>query len=118
MVDAFGFIADLAPWPRWMPFALAIQQAPWLPGVHLARRTATGPLVYVGMAGERGQGIKGRLTVYYRGKAAGSVHFYRADPLEKRRPAVAHLAAKLLDCFAQVRNRIENIALPRLPLGQ
>ncbi|MEH1055983.1 hypothetical protein V6U89_12315 [Micromonospora sp. CPCC 206171] len=73
MADAFGFIADLAPWSPWMPFALAIQQAPRLPGVYLARQRPTGPLVYVGMAGERrGLGIKGRLTVYYRGKAAVS----------------------------------------------
>ncbi|RKN56158.1 hypothetical protein D7193_11545 [Micromonospora costi] len=41
--------------------------------MYLARQTANGPLVYVGMAGERrGRGIKGRLTVYYRGKAAVS----------------------------------------------
>lgn len=73
MVDAFGIIAALAAWSPWTPFALAIQQAPRLPGVYLARQTATGPLVYVGMAGERrGKGIKDRLTVYYRGKAAVS----------------------------------------------
>ncbi|MEV4390209.1 hypothetical protein AB0J68_31625 [Micromonospora sp. NPDC049580] len=40
MVDAFGFIADLSPWSPWMPFALAIQQAPRLPGVYLARQPA------------------------------------------------------------------------------
>jgi len=39
----------------------------------MARQGADGPLVYVGMAGERrGQGIRGRLTVYRRGKGAVS----------------------------------------------
>jgi hypothetical protein len=44
-----------------------------LPGVYLARQGDHDDLVYVGMAGERrGQGIKGRLIVYSRGKAAVS----------------------------------------------
>ncbi|MEU8112741.1 hypothetical protein [Micromonospora sp. NPDC048947] len=73
MADAFGIIAALAAWSPWTPFELAIQQAPRLPGVYLARQTATGPLAYVEMAGERrGKGIQGRLTVYHRGKAAVS----------------------------------------------
>jgi len=38
--------------------------------VYLAREGLYGPIVYVGMAGERrGQGIRGRLNVYGRGKA-------------------------------------------------
>jgi hypothetical protein len=38
--------------------------------VYLAREGSDGPIVYVGMAGERrGQGIRGRLNVYSRGKA-------------------------------------------------
>lgn len=46
------------------------RQHPRSPGVYLAREGAAGDLVYVGMAGERrGQGIRGRLTVYARGKA-------------------------------------------------
>jgi hypothetical protein len=44
-----------------------------LPGVYLARQGVDGDLTYVGMAGERrGQGLRGRLTVYRRGKAAVS----------------------------------------------
>jgi hypothetical protein len=39
----------------------------------MARQGTDGGLVYVGMAGERrGQGIRGRLTVYRRGKGAVS----------------------------------------------
>ena len=38
--------------------------------MYLAREGLDGPIVYVGMAGERrGQGIRGRLSVYRRGKA-------------------------------------------------
>ena len=56
-----------------MPFVEATVSAPRLPGVYLARQGADGGLVYVGMAGERrGQGIRGRLTVYRRGKGAVS----------------------------------------------
>ena len=56
-------IADLAPWSQWA--ALSDAQAPKLRGVYLARQGQAGPLVYVGMAGERsGKGIRGRLQVY------------------------------------------------------
>ena len=52
-----------------MPLAQAVAHAPLLPGVYMAREGATGPVVYVGMAGERrGQGVRGRLNVYFRGK--------------------------------------------------
>ncbi|TDC59189.1 hypothetical protein E1258_18905 [Micromonospora sp. KC207] len=41
--------------------------------MYLARQGAAGDVVYVGMAGERrGQGLRGRLTVYRRGKVAVS----------------------------------------------
>lgn len=66
-------IDNLADWSPWLPFATAQSAAPRLPGVYLAREGASGPLVYVGMAGERrGQGLRGRLTTYARGKAATS----------------------------------------------
>lgn len=56
-----------------MPFVEATVSAPRLPGVYLARQGTDGGLVYVGMAGERrGQGIRGRLAVYRRGKGAVS----------------------------------------------
>ncbi|WP_433087488.1 hypothetical protein ACQP1P_16185 [Dactylosporangium sp. CA-052675] len=66
-------IAPLAAWSPWLPFDDAALSAPRLPGVYLAREGAEGELAYVGMAGERrGQGLRGRLTVYRRGKAAVS----------------------------------------------
>ena len=66
-------VASLAVWSPWLPFDDAVISAPRLPGVYLARQGAYGGLVYVGMAGERrGQGLRGRLTVYRRGKAAVS----------------------------------------------
>ena len=65
-------IAHLADWSPWLPFDDAATAAPRVPGVYLARQ-ADGDLVYVGMAGERrGQGVRGRLTVYRRGKGAVS----------------------------------------------
>jgi hypothetical protein len=79
-------IASLASWSEWLAFADAVAQAPTCPGVYLAR-TGTGPVVYVGMAGERrGRGLRGRLAVYASGKAAvsglGEAAFNRAvrDP--------------------------------------
>jgi hypothetical protein len=62
-------IEELAEWSAWVPLAVARATAPTLPGVYLAREGADGPIVYVGMAGERrGVGIRGRLTVYSTGK--------------------------------------------------
>ncbi|WP_233226211.1 hypothetical protein [Amycolatopsis sp. CA-126428] len=59
--------------PRWVHFESARQSAPQLPGVYLAREGTDSDLVHVGMAGERrGQGIRGRLTTYARGKALAS----------------------------------------------
>jgi hypothetical protein len=61
----------LASWSEWMPFAEAALNAPRQPGVYLARTASA--VVYVGMAAERrGQGVRGRLTVYRRGRAAVS----------------------------------------------
>lgn len=68
--DQLGTVAS---WSAWVPFAVAVRTAPRLPGVYLARRAASGPLVYVGMAGERrGAGIRSRLSIYDRGRAAVS----------------------------------------------
>ena len=54
-------------WSNWVPLAGALVDAPLLPGVYMAR-TRGGPVVYVCMAGERrGQGIRGRLSVYLSG---------------------------------------------------
>ena len=61
----------LADWSLWLPFVEAPAAASRLPGVYIAKDSAQ--LVYVGMAAERrGQGIRGRLTVYHRGRAAVS----------------------------------------------
>ncbi len=72
-------ICDLAQWSSWVPAATARATAPRLPGVYLAREGASGPLVYVGMAGERDgngrhapRGLWGRLGVYSSGKGAVS----------------------------------------------
>lgn len=41
----------LADWSPWLPFEVAVQQAPLLPGVYMARTAgATSEVVYVGMA--------------------------------------------------------------------
>jgi hypothetical protein len=66
-------LRSLAAWSAWLPFDEAAASAPRSPGVYLARQGSAGLLVYVGMAGERrGHGLRGRLTVYRRGKAAVS----------------------------------------------
>lgn len=63
----------MAAWSDWVPLVDAMQSAPRLPGVYLARVGLAGPIVYVGMAGERrGAGIRGRLSVYLSGKALAS----------------------------------------------
>jgi hypothetical protein len=63
----------LADWSPWEPFHIAASKAPLVPGVYMAREGADGQVAYVGMAGERrGRGIRGRLTVYQRGRAAVS----------------------------------------------
>jgi hypothetical protein len=79
-------------WSDWLPFAEVLDSAPRLPGVYRARRGANGPIVYIGMAGERNgsngrpQGLRGRLAVYTSGKGIagglGEAAFDRAltDP--------------------------------------
>lgn len=70
---ALEIVHRLADWSDWAPFSAAHELAPLVPGVYLAREGADGELVYVGMAYERhGKGIRGRLTVYARGKALAS----------------------------------------------
>ncbi|WP_181445859.1 hypothetical protein [Cryobacterium soli] len=70
--DAYIAVDDLAAWSDWAPFATAAPIAPLTPGVY-QMRTRDGVIVYVGMAGERkGKGIRGRLSIYRRGKGAVS----------------------------------------------
>ncbi|MEV8252891.1 hypothetical protein AB0O95_02875 [Rhodoglobus sp. NPDC076762] len=69
---AYGSVNQLATWSEWAPFADAAALAPRTPGVY-QMRIPGGTIVYVGMAGERrGQGIRGRLSIYRRGKGAVS----------------------------------------------
>ncbi len=71
--DASAVLDAVASWSSWRPFADAIVEAPRSPGVYVAREGADGPVIYVGMAGERrGAGLRGRLGVYSSGKALAS----------------------------------------------
>jgi hypothetical protein len=68
-----GDVETLAAWSAWVPFGEALASAPMDPGVYMAREGEDGPIIYVGMAGERrGKGISGRLRVYASGKALTS----------------------------------------------
>jgi hypothetical protein len=62
-------------WSEWVPFNLALQLAPRFPGVYVFRMAdepEAGP-VYIGMAGKRkGKGVRGRLSIYARGRGATS----------------------------------------------
>jgi len=70
---ALDVVDQLADWSPWFPFDQVRTAAPKNPGVYLAREGCDGELVYVGMAGERrGQGLRGRLTIYARGRALAS----------------------------------------------
>lgn len=69
---AYAIVDDLAEWSDWQPFFEVATGAPTSPGVY-QMRLPDGLIVYVGMAGERrGQGIRGRLSIYRRGKGAVS----------------------------------------------
>ena len=79
VLDPLAAVEALAGWSPWVPFAEALWKAPRLPGVYLAREGRGGPIVYVGMAGERAgtsgrspKGLRGRLGVYASGKALTS----------------------------------------------
>ena len=69
--DTGNVTAGGVEWSPWTVLTDAVRIATTSPGVYLAR--VGGSIVYVGMAGERrGQGVRGRLTVYARGRAAVS----------------------------------------------
>jgi hypothetical protein len=119
---------SLANWSLWFPFVEAVAVAPRLPGVYMAKDSAQ--VVYVGMAAERrGQGIRGRLTVYRRGRAAvsglGEAAMDRAlrDPdwLRARLEAVEKgadwrtrdWAAAALEPFLRVQNKSGAPSAPR-----
>lgn len=62
-------------WSEWVPFHLALQLAPRFPGAYVFRMAdepEAGP-VYIGMVGKRkGKGLRGRLSIYARGRGATS----------------------------------------------
>lgn len=69
---AYALVEELAVWSAWRPFFEVATGAPTSPGVY-QMRLGDGLIVYVGMAGERrGHGIRGRLSMYRRGKGAVS----------------------------------------------
>jgi len=72
VTDGSGGIAlGSAEWSAWTVLSVAATSATRSAGVYLAR--VGEHIVYVGMAGERrGQGVRGRLTVYARGRGAVS----------------------------------------------
>lgn len=78
MSDLTLAIRDLlADWSPWVSFADPDTMPPTLPGVYLFRLPLSREIVYVGMGGERAgsgrpQGLRGRLSVYRRGKGAVS----------------------------------------------
>jgi hypothetical protein len=70
-------VEQMADWSPWVPFEEALATAPLIPGVYMAREGTDGPVVYVGMAGERAgggrpKGLRGRLSVYVSGKGVVS----------------------------------------------
>lgn len=68
-----GGFEPLASWSGWVSFAEAAQTVPRQPGVYIARETQSRNIVYVGMAAERsGNGMRGRLAIYARGRGATS----------------------------------------------
>jgi hypothetical protein len=70
--DVYKSVDGLALWSDWAPFAVAAPVAPTTPGVYQLRLPDK-TIVYVGMAGERkGNGLRGRLSIYRRGKGAVS----------------------------------------------
>lgn len=82
-----GTSGEQVVWSAWLPLLEAAPDAPREPGVYMARQGRDGPVVYVGMAGERrGQGVRGRLRIYTSGKGLvsglGEAAFDRAlaDP--------------------------------------
>jgi hypothetical protein len=129
-------LAHLGRWSPWCPFEEAATSAPKMPGVYLAREGTGGPLVYIGMAGERrGNGLRGRLNIYSSGKGLasglGEAVFDRAladaawlaerlHDLEANGPARAKLwgraafeRANLYLCWLTTEERASALALER-----
>lgn len=79
VAKALTAVEGLADWSPWVPFEIAANIAPTLPGVYMARQRPQGAPIYVGKAGPRdrggkgpAKGIRGRISVYASGKAIAS----------------------------------------------
>jgi hypothetical protein len=71
--DFLAAIDGLGAWSEWIPLPEARAKAPDRAGVYMARVGPAGPIIYVGMAGERAdggrpRGIRRRLNAYHSGK--------------------------------------------------
>lgn len=85
---AYAAVGSLATWSEWKPFAAARADRSCRPGVY-QMRSRDDSNVYVAMAGERkGQAIRGRLSIYRRGKGAASGFSEAALDRRTRRRAV------------------------------
>lgn len=136
-VNGWEYVAG---WSAWVPFAEAAAYAPLTSGVYVMRMGHAGPVVYVGMAGERnGRGLRGRLGVYASGKAAvsgcGEAALNRAladldwlrdrlAEVEADRPRTASNGSRcnrsldLYVCWATAADRTEAIGLERYVLAE
>lgn len=95
---AYAAVDGLAQWSEWQPFAVAAPSAPLVPGVY-QMRLRDGAVVYVGMAGERkGQGIRGRLSIYRRGR--GAVSGFGEAALDRALANIAFIESHLDDVRA------------------
>jgi hypothetical protein len=105
--DTGNVTAGGVEWSPWTVLAEAVRIATTSPGVYLAR--VGGSIVYVGMAGERrGMGVRGRLTVYARGR--GAVSGLGEAVLDRALADSEWLTAKLDELRAQVPARAKEWA--------
>ena len=110
---AFAAVEKLGPWSAWTPIEKSREAAPRKPGVYMARTGRHGPVIYVGMAGERSgrgtktpQGINGRLSAYLTGQGLGGGLLGRSFELALSNPA--WLRARIADLEAGKRPRAKD----------
>jgi len=110
---AFAAVERLGPWSAWTPIEKSRETAPRKPGVYMARTGRHGPVIYVGMAGERSgrgtktpQGINGRLSAYLTGQGLGGGLLGRSFDRALSDPA--WLRARIADLEAGNRPRAKD----------
>jgi hypothetical protein len=113
VTKAFAAVDALAEWSPWIPIAESHDQAPREPGVYMARTRRRGPVIYVGMAGERSgkgtrkpQGLNGRLSAYLSGQSLGGGLLGRAYDLALNDPV--WLAQRINDLEAGENKRAKD----------